>query len=156
MSSDDFDVDDYIIADLPQDCSKETFEEQYLCDLPQDTSGYTAAEEHTGASMREEQPDDPRSCSSKVTRNSDIAYLEQSSVKIPYITVEHMTQDGNQNGGAILLKLTDLSTGEVVEKWIPKKLCCNLQPSKKYIYVWDVFAQQHLSKFYGEQDETPE
>tara|TARA_R110002153_G_scaffold2684_6_gene12957 strand:+ start:606 stop:998 length:393 start_codon:yes stop_codon:yes gene_type:complete len=130
MSADDFDVDDYIIAGLPQDTS--------ACD----TAG------NKGSWLED--------CKSMIKHNGNITYVERSMVQIPFVTVEHMTQEGDEEAGAILFTLLDLSTGEIVDQWIPKKLCTNLHAGSQYIYVWDVFAQQHLSKFYGEEDETPE
>tara|TARA_R110000772_G_C13014992_1_gene409842 strand:- start:152 stop:538 length:387 start_codon:yes stop_codon:yes gene_type:complete len=126
----DFDVDDFYIADLPEDTS--------ACDTEGNKGGWLA------------------DCASMIKHNGNITYIEQGSVKLPFVTVEHMTQEGNKEGGAILFTLLDLTTGEIVDQWIPKKLCTNLLAGSQYIYVWGVFAQQHLSKFYGEQDETPE
>lgn len=122
------DASDYMLADLPQDTS--------ACD----TAG------NQGSWLED--------CKSMIRYNGNITYVERSMVQIPFVTVEHMTQEGDEEAGAILFTLADLTTGEIVDQWIPKKLCTNLHADEQYIYVWDVFAQQHLSKFYGEQDET--
>tara|TARA_R110000772_G_scaffold138615_1_gene247619 strand:- start:296 stop:706 length:411 start_codon:yes stop_codon:yes gene_type:complete len=136
MENGKYDAGDYIIGGLPQDCSKEIYEEQYLCDFSEDYEWLTF-------------------CTSLVTKHSAPKYLSQS-VMLHFLTVEYITKETDIKAGAILLKLTDLSTGEVVDKWVPKKLAANIDPVARTIWVWDVFAQQHLSEFYGEQDETPE
>ena len=92
-----------------------------------------------------------------VNYNGNTTYVEQGAIKLCFVDVEHITQQGNQAGGAILFTLLDLTTGEVVEKWVPKKLCSNLHPEGRWIWVWEVFVQQHLRQFIAElQDETPE
>lgn len=139
------DASDFMISGLPKE--EPTLEDQYLCDFSEDTSACDTTG-NQGSWLED--------CKSMIRHNGNITYVERSMVQIPFVTVEHMTQEGDEEAGAILFTLADLTTGEIVDQWIPKKLCTNLNPEGYYIYVWDVFAQQHLSKFYGEQDETPE
>ena len=139
--SDDWDFDDFHIGGLPDEgkTGEEHFKEQYMCDFEADDEG------NKGSWLED--------CKSMVKYNGNTTYVEKGSVQIPFVEVKHMTHEGDKESGAILFTLLDLSTGEVVEKWIPKKLCTNLHPEGYYIYVWNVFAQQHLSKFYEVPDE---
>ena len=40
------------------------------------------------------------------------------------------------------------ATGEIKDQWIPKKLASNLHPEGYWIWVWEVFANEHLSNFF--------
>lgn len=136
------DADDYMCGDLPSDEATERFndsmrEQEPVFETDSDDEG------NKGSWLED--------CKSMVKYNGNTTYIEKGSVQIPFVEVKHMTHEGDKESGAILFTLLDLSTGEVVEKWIPKKLCTNLHPEGYYIYVWNVFAQQHLSKFYMEQ-----
>ena len=133
------DASDYVCGGLPEDCSAVAQDDDWIDPTEIDTAG------NKGSWLED--------CKSMVKHNGNITYVEKGAIKIPFVTVDHMTQEGNNEAGAILFTLLDLTTGEVVEKWIPKTLCSNLHPEGYYIYVWSVFAQQHLTAFYKEPDD---
>ena len=60
-----------------------------------------------------------------------------------FISYISCSQEGNMSAGAILLKMYDIE-GTEIEKWIPKKLCCNLDIDNNKVCVWKPFVKDQL------------
>ena len=48
---------------------------------------------------------------------------------------------------AICLSCTDYKQGIVVDTWLPKKLCSNMNTVDNTVNVWDVLFNEHKSEF---------
>ncbi len=71
----------------------------------------------------------------------------EGSIKFPFVDIVHLTKEEHKKQGAVLLELLDKKTGEIVEKWVPKKLCRNLCAEGYTIYIWDEFVQNNLWEY---------
>lgn len=63
--------------------------------------------------------------------------LLRNSICISYDEILVITKQKFVEGGALLLAVVAPTTGELIEFWIPKKLCANLDSEKKTLYIWN-------------------
>ena len=90
---------------------------------------------------------------------SDICKLDartESSFCLPFLSLIHVTKEGNQLAGALLLAVLNPVTGEEEELWIPKKLCCNLDMEEGLVYVWRVFLENNAPDLLQVSEEDDE
>ena len=82
----------------------------------------------------------------KLTRQEPQSRLNQS-IKLSYLEIQAVTKEDNNKAGAIRLAVYNPKTKIEESQWIPKKCCSNLEGKTKTIYVWEVFANEHLGDF---------
>jgi len=73
--------------------------------------------------------------------------LSQSLI-ISFEQLVTITKTDNKLDGAILIDLL-LADGNVVECWIPKKLCSNLDLEHNTVCVWDKFMNSRIEELGG-------
>jgi len=72
---------------------------------------------------------------------------------VRFFELQRVTSPGEQYKGALLLTLKDPqeTEGEIIEQWLPKKLCCNLDLKENSVWVWEVFIDPILDKLADEK-----
>ena len=76
-----------------------------------------------------------------------------SSICIKFLEFKMATKEEDKNAGAVLLSLVDTETGEVIEKWLPKKLCANMDLDAGTVWVWNKYNWRGVVPELAEQDE---
>jgi hypothetical protein len=68
-----------------------------------------------------------------------------TSYVVPFIQLCTITQNSIDKG-AILFDIMAPETGEVIQLWLPKKCCSNLDMTRKIILVWEVIWDAKLEE----------
>ena len=99
-------------------------------------------------SMSTPEEPEPAQFHCEVKQETDPKYLIDC-ITIHFIALRRITYEGNQRGGAILLELTNVESGEMQEKWIPKVLCKNLDAKNKTVTIWNGsgFVDKELEEY---------
>jgi hypothetical protein len=140
---------------------KEAFQQQQAEERSQNRNAALAAYEEYQA-MQAETPEPPSPAPYQLPGNpagrthGSEPILEDSRLKveppsrlvssylISFEAILHITKESAYEG-AILLELP-VASGELVEVWLPKKLCSNLDIDAQTVCVWDKFMDKKLAE----------
>lgn len=124
------------------------------CDCWDDEQSMEAGTESTGQQAGQQEAIENSSITNGFWNEVKIEAPERlgSSTCYKFLEFKTLTKDWDKQAGAILLSMMDTETGEIQDRWVPKKLCCNMDIEACTIWVWE---QYQFKDFNAEVIEAP-